>query len=460
MPTLAVRKNKIVLSDYNYQRDIENRLFMAELSAFEVDLLREILNNSVTFSLSHLIKALNTTASKIEPILKKFATTKLLSLQGDRISIDKEMRKYYEFQIEKFDDDFQANIEFILASLSKVPIHVLPSWYAIPRASDNIYASIIEKHLQTPKMYERYLQEINFEDPILTGIMKDVFAAPDFKVQSSILREKYSLSREQFEEYMLILEYSFVCYLSYNRVDDMWKEVVTPFHEWREYLRLQRDSYPKAIEHTNKINRTHTLDFAFMHDLNSLLQACLKTPLPFNQKKGSFTLTDFSLSCNSSEYIKNLLDKSSLLNLIELRENRIHALEAAGNWIKKTIQEQAMTLYRHPSNRIGVSHALFTEKNVREVERNLKRVVNIGWIKFSDFMAGFFSPIGNAEPVALKNKGKKWRYATPEFSSEENSFIEAIILERLFQVGVVAIGSYEEEPCFCITPFGRLLIGE
>lgn len=459
MPASALKKNKIVLSDYNYQRDIENRLFMAELSAFEVDLIKEILNSSVSFSLSQLTNALDTTASEIEPILKKLAVTKLLTRQGDRISIDKEMRKYYEFQIEKFDDDFQADIEFILASLSKVPIHILPSWYAISRTSDNIYASIIEKHLQTPKMYERYLQEINFEDPILTEIMNDVFSAPDFKIQSSVLREKYSLTKEQFEEYMLVLEYSFVCYLSYNKIGDVWKEVVTPFHEWREYLRLQKNSSPKPIEQ-QKISRTHSHDFAFMHDLNALLKACLKAPLPLNQKKGIFTLSSLALSCPSSDYLKNLLDKSSLLKLTEVRDSRIHALTGAESWIKKTIQEQAMTLYRHPLNRIEVSYALFTEKNVREIERNLKRVVNIGWIKFSDFMAGFFSPIGNAEPIILKNKGKRWRYATPEFSIEENRFIEAIIFERLFQVGVVAVGTYEEQPCFCITPFGRLLIGE
>ena len=112
----------------------------------------------------------------------------MFTIQGDKIIVDKELRKYYEFQIDKFDEDFRPDVEYIFSLLSKVTIHVLPVWYMIPRASDNIYASLIE--YDDPKLYERYLQELNFDDPVMAGIMNDVLSAPNLKIESRILRRK------------------------------------------------------------------------------------------------------------------------------------------------------------------------------------------------------------------------------------------------------------------------------
>ena len=236
MSVFTSRKNKITLSDYNYRQDIENRLFMADLSILEVDVLRGIMNGSLKTTLASLTDNLNITQKSLKPILEKLATSRLFKVQGDTIVVDKEMRKYYESQIIKFDDDFHPDLEYVQGLLNKVPIHALPLWFAIPRSSDNIFQSIMQKFLITPKTYERYLQDLNFEDPILIAIIKEIFSSPDYKVNSSTLIEKFNLSREQFEEYMLFLEFNLVSCISYSKTKDLWEEVVTPFHEWREYL--------------------------------------------------------------------------------------------------------------------------------------------------------------------------------------------------------------------------------
>lgn len=255
MPNSAVRKNKIVLSDYNYRRDIENRLLMSNLTVFEVEVLKEIVHHSLKFSISSLAEQVGVSTTTLKETLQKLGGTKLFRLDASTIHVDKEMRKYYEAQLEKFEEDFKPDLDFIQSLLNKVPIHILPVWYAIPRGADHIFSSIIEKCLLTPKVYKRYLEELQFDQPILKDIIRDVYTAPDFRVSSSELIKKYNLSRETFEEHLLLLEYSFVCYLSYSKEGDEWTEVVTPFYEWMEYLQFEKCSTPSSIEAEKEIKK-------------------------------------------------------------------------------------------------------------------------------------------------------------------------------------------------------------
>src|SRR5262245_32500384 len=123
MRQASVRKQKIELSDYNYLRDITQRQLMARLTTFEVDVLREVLNISLKFAPSELAEALDVDEALLMPVLHKLSQTGLLSIKGNLVVVDKEMRKYYEAQIAKFDDDFEPGMEFLQGLLSKVPIH-------------------------------------------------------------------------------------------------------------------------------------------------------------------------------------------------------------------------------------------------------------------------------------------------------------------------------------------------
>ncbi len=78
--------------------------------------------------------------------------------------------------------------------------------------------------------------ELTFGDPALSAIAQDVLRAPDLTLSAKEVMKKYELSREKFEENMLILELHFVCCLRYQQTENGWEERVTPFHEWRHYL--------------------------------------------------------------------------------------------------------------------------------------------------------------------------------------------------------------------------------
>ena len=69
MLAAPTRKNKITLSDYNYRRDIDNRLLMAQLSTFEVEVLQEILDGSLTLTIKKIADALSVKEDAILPVL-------------------------------------------------------------------------------------------------------------------------------------------------------------------------------------------------------------------------------------------------------------------------------------------------------------------------------------------------------------------------------------------------------
>jgi hypothetical protein len=434
------KKNKINLEDYDFKQDIENRLLMSHFTIFDVKVLEEVLHSSLTLQVSNLAATLDTDVNDVTEVIDKLSQTGLLKRTGEMIKVDKEMRKYYEFQSLKFDDDFEPNMPFVQTLLKKLPIHVLPNWYAIPRTSTDIFQSIIDRYLLTPRIFQRYLLELNFDDPVVQKIIDDVFAAPDFKIRAKELRERHGLSREKFEECLLLLEFSFVCCLSYQKIDGDWKEVVTPFHEWRQYLRFLRDTTPQPL--TSPVTETTPGELAFATAVRTRMEAIKKGPVTVDEPD-------------------HVINKLVHLGIADLEGNRVSLDEAAHEWIELSLKDQAIALYRHPENRIitePVDSALDTERNLREVEKALSRVANTDWIDYQQFLKGMMVPIGETAGPTLSKEGRRWSYAIPQYSESERQFIHAALFERLYEAGFVSLGTHAGGDAFRITSFGRSML--
>jgi hypothetical protein len=443
MTTFTTRKNKITLTDYNYRQDIENRLFMAELSIMEVDVLREIINGSLKTSFDILMESLDIKAKELKVILEKLSKSRLFKIQGENLIVDKEMRKYYEAQIIKFEDDFHPDLEYLQGLMNKVPIHALPLWYAIPRSSNNIFHSIVEKFLITPKTYERYLQELTFDDPVLTSIVKRIFTPPNYKVSSRKLIEELKLSREQFEEYMLFLEFSLVGCISYSKTKDIWEEVVTPFHEWRDLQLFIQNTNPPIIEDAQNIQSTYQQEFGYLHELNAFAKTLLKKEVPLKSLPSS------------------IIDTAVALNIARVEKQKAYQTIHTDEWLEKSLVDQAIILYRQTLNRLlSIDQSdTFSEKDFREVEKNLKRLSHGGWIYFDDFIKGCLAAVGSVPPIYLQNKGRRWRYSIPQYQENELKFIQFAICDYLIQTGMVNTGKHKGKLCFCLTPFGKHSLG-
>lgn len=475
----SARKNKINLTDYPYQQDIESRILLADFTTADLEVLEEILFSPLKISIKKLNRTRDCTESDLLPILQKLSTTGLLEIQGDTLIIDKERRKYFEFQITRLEDGFCPNMEFVQGLLKQVPIHILPTWYAIPRSSNNIFESIVEKYLLTPQIYQRYLMELNFSDPVLSGIVQDVFSAPDFRISTSDLIAKYNLARKDFEQLMLQLEFNFVCFVTYTREEDYWQESVTPFHEWREYLLFLQQTEARVIEEQISIFRHRDHDFAFVEDMGTILNLAKKKPLNCDRWKAGNALPlsltkslapHCLLPIDTSEeihfaqqYLARIVEKLLLLKLADLNYGRLSCLDSAGDWLDLTLENRALHFYRHSLNRLSnnsLPASLCNERNQREAEKSIKRVLHGGWVLFDDFIRGAIVSLGEESVVMLKKNGKSWKYTLPQYSEDEKALIKASIFDFLFECGFVATGLHEGRDCFAVTAFGQFFFEE
>ncbi len=466
----SVRKNKVSLTDYNCQQDIENRMLMDDFSAFELEVLEEILFSPLKISIKKLTRSMDSTEEDLAPILKKLGDAGLLAMQEEYLLVDKELRKYFEFQIVRFDPDFKPDMEFLSALLRKVPIHHLPAWYAIPRTSNNIFESIVEKYLLTPQIFQRYLSDLNFGESPLQGIVSDLFAAPEFKLYSSDVIAKYNLTRREFEELMLLLEFNFIGCISFEKEDDHWIEVITPFYEWHQYLRFLRTTETPRISHDAAVERFRKSDFSFVEDMTKVLAFVLKKPIHFpNWQPGSplppQTAEELAIYCSLDDghALEAILQKLILTELASFDGQKLKALDGAKSWLAMASENKALHLYRHQKNRIlnpALPSQLLTERNIRESEKALKRVLHGDWVFFDDFFKGILVTLSENSVIVLKRTGKHYKYSLPVYSEDEKNLLKAIVFEWLFETGMVRTGTYRGCDCFAVTPFGRFFFEE
>ncbi|MGL4348277.1 MAG: hypothetical protein ACRCSV_02305 [Chlamydiales bacterium] len=435
-------KNKVHLPDYDYKKDIQNRILISQLTNDDIRILEEILHRPSTISVPDLLRDLNMKEDIVETTLKKFEKSNLFRLEKNTIYVNKGMRKYYDQIMIIFDRTaFIPNLDFLQNLLKKVPIHILPVWYHIPRTANNIFDSLVEKYLLTPQIFHRYLKELNLGSQILTNIVEDVFRAPGLKLTAKQIREKYSLSQEEFEEYILHLEFHFVCCVGYEKVGDHWEEFVTPFQEWREYLLFLESTIPLSIPDTKNIKLLRPGEYPFIEDLSTVLLTYTE-PKP---KKSPFP----------KEYTTHLTNYLQQLDLLKLGK----ITSDGKDWLQLSLEKRALFIYRHPGRAALIkkySHVV-SDKYIREVEKSLQRIIDKGWLYFDDFMKGFLVPLSENTRITLKRIGRRWKYALPEYSTEEKTFVREKILNELYECGLICKGVHKTRECFTLSPLGKSL---
>ncbi len=442
----SARKNKINLSDYNFRQDMESRMLMADFSVTDLEILEEILFSPLRIATEKLTRSLYAKkGGASSTILNKLVSAGLISIQGEWIFVDKERRKYFESQIIRFDPEFKPDMEFLSTLLKKVPIHCLPSWYALPRTSNNIFESILEKYLLTPSIFTRYLAEASFSDPLVREIARDLFAAPEIRLYSSDVVAKYNLSRAHFEEVLLLMEFYFLGCLSYEREDDHWVEKITPFYEWEQYLRFLKETKAPCLPADAPIVPTAKSPFSFVETMSAFLS--------------SLPVAAASVRAEDSSVLGKLL----LTELAHEEKGVVKPSAAAKSWLHRSLEERALYLYRHPKNRIlscNPSEQTYHEKELREAEKSIRRALHGNWVFFEDFLRGTLAPLGEQSSVALKKTGKHWGYCLPSYTDKEKKFLKSVLFEWLFEAGFVATGTCGGRECFAVTPFGRSFFEE
>lgn len=480
LETHTHRKNKVNLEDYDYQKDIQNRLLISQLNQNELEILEEIIYSPTQFPISKLARQLDRAPNEIIETLMKLSKTNLFKLEGEQVVVDKEMRKYFESQMIKFEENFTPGMEFLQTLLKKVPIHILPNWYPIPRTSNNIFESLIEKYLRTPQTFQRYLSELSFGDDMLNNIVTDLFNSPNYKIYSEELRKKYNLTQEEFEKHLLYLEFNFICCLVFEKQGNEWLEVVTLFQEWKDYLNFVKQTEPKQIEEKTEIKRMRPDDFSFTQDMSTLLtlahthnffiQLDNKERWIPEKKiadqiekicKGFDRKTDEGDNFYK-DYVNRLIRKLTFLKLAKIEKGHFIPTQDAFEWLKLPIENRSLNSYKMTLNRYTFSEfpqEICTERNIHEIENSLTRIISSGWVFLDDFLKGIIAPISENSKMVLKKTGRYWKYTLPDYSKEEKLLIQKIVFDWLFEGGMIATGFFKSKPCLQITPFGKKMFG-
>lgn len=430
MPLSPHRKNKVSLSDFNYMREVETRLFFSDLTGDDLFVLREIVDDSLKIALPEFAKRVKKPLKTLQPLLTKLETIKFLKVDGNFLMVDKEQRKNFETFLIKFDEDFEPGMEFLKGLLNRIPIPIQTQWYHLPRSADNIFQTLIENMFATPKLYAQYVDQLEYDHPLLDGIVTEVYAAEDLSLPAAKIMQKHKLTAEQFYEISLLLEYNLVCCLAYYPSGEGWEERMTPFAEWKTYQKFLSETTPKPI--SGKVKRSHPDDFGFVNDLTLVLTALQKNPLT-SEKIAQL------LPHGSPAYAQQIIDRILFHHFAKEEGNKLSIKDSASAWLLKKLEERALSLSRHPT----------------AVEKGLHRVLRSGWIYADDFIRGFTGILCGKEKITLKNKGRKWGYFLPEYSSEEQELIRTTLCDRLFEAGFIALGEHQGKACFNVTTFGR-----
>ncbi|MEL7431158.1 MAG: hypothetical protein AAGI90_01325 [Chlamydiota bacterium] len=454
----SLRKNKIHLQDYPYKEDIQNRLLLSHLTVTEVELLEEILFSRLEIPIAKLKKQFP--ALSYEDLLEnlnKLTPLGLYTLRENRVYVDKEKRKYYESQLVKFDEDFKPDMDCLSHLLKKVPIHVLPTWYSISKSSNNIFASILDKFLTTPQIYQRYCSELGYPDPVFLNIITDLFQAKHFELYASDLKKKYNLTDEAFHEYVLHFEFNFICVLGYKRIGDVWEEILTPLYEWKQFLLYQQKARPVPINNIARIDRLRSSPFAFVEDMTVLLKKAAEKPIPATPSSVQKVL-GLPNTEEAQGYTKELMEKLEEVRFTSL-DTHVELRPLAKEFLLLDKEQQSLYLYRHIHHQSSEEQPrLLHERHQREIERSLKSFAGSDWIYFEDFVQSSMIALRDQQKIFLKQKSpKSWSYCFPEYSSEDKSIIFNY-MRLLFHCSMVEIGKMHGQDCFSLTEFGRKLL--
>jgi len=459
---VPIRKNKISLSDYDFKKDIENRNLLAAFSDFELTILEGLLFSPIKTSLNKLSKDLEIEEKKLLPVLQKLQNADLLKIAASIIIIDKKMRKYFECEYMRFDKTFKPDLCFISNLLSKVPIHILPIWYSLPKSSNNIFQSIIDKYFFTPQIFQRYIKSLENENPIFSIIIKELYDSQNLEISSNELQKKYNLEKDKFLENLLLLEFNFICFQSYKKTKNGYEKILIPFYEYIEYINHFNNTTTSSITNTEKLIKKRNSDFGFAEDLSSILQMSKKglslIEIKENIKK-DLNIKDSNIIV-SNTYINSLTNKLLQIKFLTKKQNLLETTTSAKKWLELTIEHKTIHLYYHPLNTLEKDNLpidLFTEKNIREAEKSITRIIKKGWIYFDDFIKGVMAPISDNLQVKIKSTGKSYRYSIPTYTKEKILFIKKVIFERLFEAGIVNVGFLNGKDCFCVTKLGKTL---
>jgi len=469
MHEAVVKKQKIELEDYNFERDRFLRLYLSKISIETKEVLEEIIQSSLQFSLKEFSSGFNKTTEHLLPLFQEFETIKLLVVSGDLVQVNKEMRKYFEHSLELFEEGFSPDMIFLYQNLKKVPIHCLPLWYLLSKTSNNLFLSLIEKYLMTPHIYERYLQEMS-EEAIVLQAKEIIYRSKELSLSVTSLQKELHLNDKEMEKVLILLEFLLVGGVHFVQQENTYKRYFSMFQEYRTY-RLEQKRRQLHRLPLKEVTPLRRLPFAFLQDLQilcslseeekivlqkNLLPTSIIDDLVHRCKLQSMQTTETLSYCN------HLLSKGLQLSLLSVHKQQLVVLEEYFAWKALPIEEQSLYLLRHENNK-PLSYkgdpSLICAKNIKSAQKAIVHAIGHGWVKLENLLDAVTVPLHSQEEICLQKVGVRYLYQLPSYNSDEKELLQSIFLDTLFTSGLVEKGDWNGVCCIRVTAFGSSLYG-
>lgn len=429
-------KNKVDLNDYPFKLDIHRRRCVFKFSPFERDLFYEMCLGSLETSVEELAEDMDVDAAIILAVLKKNHSIGLYNIKDKEILINKEERRFYEVELDKFNESFVPNLNHIKALFNKISIDILPKWFSLPKNCTCIFSTLVENHFATPKLYEKYLEEIEFNEPLLNKIIDQLYSSPYYSLNLEELKETLYLSDEILYQMIALLEFNLVAVHSYQKIGDTFHEVLTPPHEYRVLLLDKLEKRPKCINEDEKAITVYTLHQEFIPKMTKTLSTIKE--FVHGDKQGDLHLDDLKM-------IKKLLE----IDLLDSVDEQI-LLSREGNAFLQQSEVEKPLHFLTPRNH---KKRLFSEWAQRQIEKELLQYTS--WIFIDDFVNSLHIPLDTHAPLALVKKGRQSFYSVPVYSPEEKELLRKYLTDYLAVANVVELGETDGKAIFRLTPFGR-----
>jgi hypothetical protein len=434
MENYSNNKNKIELNDYPFELDVSRRMAIVQFTPFERDLFYEIVLGSLEIQLSELADDLDVDVDVLETLLKHHLHLNLFRVEGSKLIVNKEERKHFEVELEKFNDSFEPNIQYLKSLFNKIPIDLLPKWFSLPKICEAIFPTIVDKHFATPKIYERYLEEMEFERPSLNQLMKELYASPNLALTIEHIKATYPFEDIELYKVIAFLEFNLIAVHSFIDINNSLVEVITPIHEYRMFHleKLER----KPIPLNNEI-AVFTID-------NDNLPRVTKTLKKIDELTSNNQAVDFQHE--ELKTIRKLLE----IDLLDAVDEQVILSSQGKYFLDLNDAEKSLFFLRYPKKG---KKRLLSEGVQKQIERDLIQIKN--WTYLDDFIDSLSIPLDGHAPLELIKKGRNYHYSKPNYTPDEKIEIRQLFCDYLAMAGVIDLGNVEGKTVFRLTPFGK-----
>lgn len=449
------KKHQVNIMDYDYLRDVNNRIFLSSLSTFDVFVLDAILYSPLHTSLEALKEYLlnqdkSVNEKQLQATLAKLQKIHLLTITSDNmIQVNKELRKYFEINIQRFEQKDVPGISLVKELFRLLPTHLLMQWYDVSNFSNNIFSSIIERYLSQAHFYMTHLTNVQGDNFLYKKILDIVFSAPDFCVNLSFLQEELGLSEQDLQASLLHLEYNLACVLSYRQSSqNSYIAIVTPFAEWRKYLFATSCQPMKELQEPPQENSsTYLKDFSDFVSEASRGQ-CLDKVQQLSHS-GDLAL------------LPSHVKVAQRLGLIKIEENTIQLTRSGALWSEKELAEKQTLLFQHMhfcclNN--SEWHSIYINSTFEITKKVLLTLPASIWFSLSELINSIVPLCKRGSSATLVREHQQWQYTLPNYPESFYKFLTLMIKLHFFHSGMIKTAVMNHQEIFCVTPLGKKIL--